>query len=344
MSEQFCLTWSEYSYHIQNGLRSDNDFCDVTLVSDDHHEFKAHKVILSTCSEYFKTLLRNKKDSHPLICLQGLSCQELKNLITYCYSGEVMLEKFNLERFMSIAKRLELQGLTDSREKPFQNDIINKIDDIKIDDIEIERKQSKMSIMDAPIQKESDDFSNFNPVKDDEVSNALVKRKAKRVLKKAVVKGTETPNDATHNVKETEILPENTPALPDYEFSRQYSDRTVFNEELEHELQHIQFTRTVTPLTNMYDCKICHTRKESFFEAKGHFEKHHQNVEEPKKVINEMMNFMTEEKKKIKSEKRDVLKTKFPDISSELKNRLAILQELNDLTLNQNLRYKKKKL
>ena len=67
-----------------------------------------------------------------------------------------MLEKFNLERFMSIAKRLELQGLTDSREKPFQNDIINKIDDIKIEDIE--QKQSKMSIIDAPIQKESDDF------------------------------------------------------------------------------------------------------------------------------------------------------------------------------------------
>ena len=103
MAEKYCLTWSDFNLHVVKGLnelRNENYFCDVTLVSDEDHEFQAHKVILSTCSDYFKNLLRNKKDSHPLVCIDGLSCQELKNVITYIYSGEVIMESHHLERFM----------------------------------------------------------------------------------------------------------------------------------------------------------------------------------------------------------------------------------------------------
>ena len=44
-----------------------NELCDVTLASVDGQKFKAHKVILSASSIFFKKLLVNNLNHHPLI-------------------------------------------------------------------------------------------------------------------------------------------------------------------------------------------------------------------------------------------------------------------------------------
>ena len=64
---------------------------DVTLVADDafQSEFPAHKAILSSCSETFKTLLLSSPDVQPRVHLQGVSKQDLKLLIDFIYSGKI---------------------------------------------------------------------------------------------------------------------------------------------------------------------------------------------------------------------------------------------------------------
>ena len=50
----------------------DNEFCDVTLASVDGQKFKAHKFILSASSIFFKKLLVNNFNNHPLIFMRKI--------------------------------------------------------------------------------------------------------------------------------------------------------------------------------------------------------------------------------------------------------------------------------
>ena len=46
-------------------MQKEEDFYDVTLVSDDQKEVMAHNVALSSSSEYFKNILKMNKHAHP---------------------------------------------------------------------------------------------------------------------------------------------------------------------------------------------------------------------------------------------------------------------------------------
>ena len=59
-SQQFSLRWNNYLNHITtafDSLRSDLDLVDVTL-SCEGKKIKAHKMLLSACSTYFKDLFK----------------------------------------------------------------------------------------------------------------------------------------------------------------------------------------------------------------------------------------------------------------------------------------------
>ena len=114
MSEKFCLKWNDFQANMTksfSNLRNEDDFFDVTLVSDDKQQVSAHKLVLSSCSDYFKTILKQNKHSHPLLCLEGISSSELNNVLDYIYNGEVQIMQDNLERFLEIASRFQLEGL-----------------------------------------------------------------------------------------------------------------------------------------------------------------------------------------------------------------------------------------
>ena len=75
----------------------------MTLVSCDKKQVSAHKVILSSCSEYFKTILRNNiKTSSTLLCLENIYFEELNQILDYVYEGEVQIKEDQLENFLKI--------------------------------------------------------------------------------------------------------------------------------------------------------------------------------------------------------------------------------------------------
>merc|ERR1712126_611843 len=132
MSEKFNLRFNKYQEHFANNfkrLTSEEDFFDVTLVSDDQKHFSAHKLVLFSCSVYFKNILKQTKHSHPLLCLDGIGSNELNDVLHYIYNGEVDVYQEHIDRFLGIAFRLQLEGLmnnttsdeTSSLEVDYQN-------------------------------------------------------------------------------------------------------------------------------------------------------------------------------------------------------------------------------
>ena len=88
----------------------------MSLVSDDQKMMSAHKLVLSASSPYFKHILTTNKHSHPLLCLDGVSSAELQCVLDYIYQGEVQIYQEQLDRFLVVAQRLQLEGLTSQDE------------------------------------------------------------------------------------------------------------------------------------------------------------------------------------------------------------------------------------
>ena len=91
-------------------LRIDTDFTDVTLACEDH-SIKAHKVVLSTCSPFFKKLLKTHSHPQPLIYMKGVKASSLTAIIHFLYLGEANVFQEDVDRFLALAEELQLKGL-----------------------------------------------------------------------------------------------------------------------------------------------------------------------------------------------------------------------------------------
>ena len=84
--ERFNLTWDTFDQHLkeilQDMLKTD-DMADVTLVSDDMKQLKVHKLILSSCSSVFKSILSLNNFKNSVIFLNCILFQELEAIIQF---------------------------------------------------------------------------------------------------------------------------------------------------------------------------------------------------------------------------------------------------------------------
>jgi len=113
-SEKFCLRWNDFEKNISGAfreLREDKDFFDVTLACDDD-QIQAHKVILSACSPFFRTILRRNRHEHPLLFLKGVKYVDLVSVLNFMYHGEVNVAQEELNSFLAVAEELKVKGLT----------------------------------------------------------------------------------------------------------------------------------------------------------------------------------------------------------------------------------------
>lgn len=79
-TQHFCLRWNNYQSSITSAfenLRDDEDFVDVTLACDGR-SLKAHRVVLSACSPYFRELLK-VCFSTVLICADAINIEYRNN-------------------------------------------------------------------------------------------------------------------------------------------------------------------------------------------------------------------------------------------------------------------------
>ena len=151
MSEKFNLAWNDFHSNASSSFslfRNESYLHDVTLVSDDLKRIEAHKLVLSSCSEYFQTIFKETKKEQPLLCLDGINSDDLKNVLDYAYDGVVKIFQEDLDRFLTIAQRLKLKGLmeNDQSEDSIEVDQMQPAEDILMTEENDQRSVAKVDI------------------------------------------------------------------------------------------------------------------------------------------------------------------------------------------------------
>ena len=74
-------------------------------------QIPAHKLVLASCSTFFKSILKTNEHSHPLLYLSGLNSKSLGYILDYMYQGEVKIVQGHLDSFLDSAQKLKIKGL-----------------------------------------------------------------------------------------------------------------------------------------------------------------------------------------------------------------------------------------
>jgi hypothetical protein len=113
-SEQFSLCWDNFHKNMSSGMNSlleNEDLVDVTLAVEGKY-LKAHKMVLSVCSPYFRELFKMNPCKHPIVFMKDVSYIAMSDLLQFMYQGEVQVSQENLTTFIKTAEALQIKGLT----------------------------------------------------------------------------------------------------------------------------------------------------------------------------------------------------------------------------------------
>ncbi|CAL4151153.1 unnamed protein product [Meganyctiphanes norvegica] len=117
-SNMLTLKWERHniSYlEVLSSIRQTEAFSDATIACDGKF-FNVHKLVMSSCSDYLRTLFEkvnifNSPIAHPVIILQGVTFKHLEALLDYMYLGEVNILQSELASLIKAAEILQIKGL-----------------------------------------------------------------------------------------------------------------------------------------------------------------------------------------------------------------------------------------
>ena len=128
MSLDYNLTWHNFTEHLQHlfeNLYKEESYADVTLVSSDQIEFKAHKIVLSACSPVFKKVIDNNPRDQPLIYQTEIQSQEIEAILHFMYIGEGKFYQERMTEFIKAAQDLDIKHFSESLEIQTEDQELN---------------------------------------------------------------------------------------------------------------------------------------------------------------------------------------------------------------------------
>ena len=145
--EKYILKRHSYSDHLRNMMKEmmiSGQFADVTLVTDDKQQIKAHRNILSACSPVFKSIFQlDSSNANPVVYLRGIQHSEIESIMQFIYFGEARFYEERMSEFLMVSKNLQIKDLstgvemneqTSSNEENIEKDVVADEDlDIKGD-------------------------------------------------------------------------------------------------------------------------------------------------------------------------------------------------------------------
>jgi len=186
--EKFCLRWNDFESNLSTAfkeLKNDQDLFDITLVCEDD-QLKAHKLILSACSPFFRKVLLRNPHQHPLLYMKGMMSSNMQSVLDFMYLGEVSVAQEELNCFLAVAEDLKVKGLSHkspteaknstNTEENFRKIPLNRLNQTeptsikngnhtrkKVETTDYKQNLSKEYAMQvtAPVKLESDNSSNF---------------------------------------------------------------------------------------------------------------------------------------------------------------------------------------
>ena len=155
--EKYSLMWQTYSAHLKNmmeQLMKNEDFADVTLVTNDKKQIKAHKNILSACSPVFQDILKFENNAISTVFLKDINYSELESIIQFIYLGEATFFQEHMNEFLNASRSLEIKGLSNADTKTEKNNVnyeavINTLND------SIETKGDTIDTNDTPYHEDN---------------------------------------------------------------------------------------------------------------------------------------------------------------------------------------------
>ncbi|GBP82060.1 Protein tramtrack, beta isoform [Eumeta japonica] len=115
-SEHYCLRWNNHQSNLLgvfSQLLQDESLVDVTLACSEGVSIRAHKVVLSACSSYFRSLFVDHPSRHPIVILKDVGVDELRTLVDFMYKGEVNVQYCQLPALLKTAESLQVKGLAE---------------------------------------------------------------------------------------------------------------------------------------------------------------------------------------------------------------------------------------
>lgn len=91
-------------------LYEDEILTDCTLISKGG-SVKAHKVILASCSPYFRKIFSEHTSDNAIFIMYGVTFAQLKDLIALIYKGCIDIPSDHLSSVFELAEELEVSGI-----------------------------------------------------------------------------------------------------------------------------------------------------------------------------------------------------------------------------------------
>lgn len=91
-------------------VQEEKDMTDV-IIACEGAEVKAHRLVISASSPFFRKIIKTSNHPSPYIFLRGLHPDDLESIMSFLYTGETKVEANNIQRFMNSASELQISGL-----------------------------------------------------------------------------------------------------------------------------------------------------------------------------------------------------------------------------------------
>ena len=118
-------------------MMTSGEFADVTLVTDDKQQIRAHRNILSAFSPVFKNILQiNSNNAFPVIYLRGIKYSEMESIMQFIYLGEARFYEERMNELIKVSKDLEIKDLStdiemnDQAEDSYEDNILPENNDV----------------------------------------------------------------------------------------------------------------------------------------------------------------------------------------------------------------------
>ena len=149
-SDNYNIRWNGFvssTIDMFKALFEDTKIADVTLVTEDEKQVRAHKVALSSSSPYFRNIFEKNPQANPIIILSGIQHSDLMAILKYLYTGEVDLHHEDLENFLNAGNKFKVKGLNEDNEKEATDNTLRNQKDVRGDENTIYDPMDKKSVL-----------------------------------------------------------------------------------------------------------------------------------------------------------------------------------------------------
>ncbi|KAF0288527.1 Broad-complex core protein isoform 6 [Amphibalanus amphitrite] len=162
-SQKFCLKWDGFQSSVTSvfdHLRRDGELVDITLCCEGQR-VKAHRMMLSACSPYFRDLLKDNPCQQMVFFLKDTSAEDLSAIIEFMYKGSVNVSQTQLASFIRTAEMLQIKGLSGDEEKtpaghPTEGGQAIAEESIKVEKVDLTEEEDDDATLDSTLDYVAD--------------------------------------------------------------------------------------------------------------------------------------------------------------------------------------------